>query len=222
MGETHAEIRRLQRVYQKDAVAYLNQMACSAAYHVASACSEIWLPSEGVAGSVGVILCTIDETEALEKAGMRVRYVVTGKRKADLHPGAPVTDDVLAVAQAKVDLLGQMFFEAVAESRDISPAKVEGYQAGVFVGQQVIDADLADGIAPWARFLDLTRASIRSGDNAIALPPKNPAAQALAALGAAKGGHATAKKYTPEQRSRRAKKAAKARWQAPNARARVH
>jgi len=41
---------------------------------------------------------------------------------------------------------------------------------------------------------------------------KNPAAVALSALGASKGGKARAASLTPKQRSKIAKKAAKARW----------
>lgn len=201
MGETHNEIRRLQKGYGKEVVAYLNQMACSAAYHVASACAEIWMPAEGVAGSIGVILCTIDETVALEKAGVAVRYVTTGARKADLHPGAPVTDEVLKVAQAKVDLLGDMFFEAVGSARDLSPATVKGYQAAVFVGQEAVDAGLADGLASWSKFLSLVRATA---------PAKDPAAVALGRRGGLVGGRACAEKMTPKQRFARASKAGKA------------
>ena len=42
--------------------------------------------------------------------------------------------------------------------------------------------------------------------------PKNPHAQALAKLGAAKGGKARAAKLRPEQRTEIARKAAAARW----------
>jgi hypothetical protein len=41
---------------------------------------------------------------------------------------------------------------------------------------------------------------------------KNPAAVALSALGASKGGKARAASLTPKQRSKIARKAAKARW----------
>lgn len=204
MNETHAEIRRLQRVYSKDVIAYLNQMACSAAYHVASSCSEVWMPGEGVAGSVGVILCTVDETEALDKAGVKVRYVVTGKRKADLHPGQPVTDDVLRVAQEKVDLLGGMFFSAVGAARGMSADRVEGYQAAVFVGQQAIDAKLADGLASWSKFLSLVRSTTSAG------PATTKRAEAIAR--GTKGGKARAEKLTPKRRTSIAKTAARARW----------
>ena len=43
-------------------------------------------------------------------------------------------------------------------------------------------------------------------------PKKNPAAVALAVLGASKGGHARAKALTKTKRKEIAKKAARARW----------
>jgi len=53
------------------------------------------------------------------------------------------------------------------------------------------------------------------GGTLIEQPPervKNPAAVALSKLGASKGGKARAESLTPKQRSKIAKKAAKARW----------
>lgn len=208
MGETHRAIRRLSKAYGKMICAYVDEQACSAAYHVASACSEIWLPEAGVVGSVGVILCTVDETAALDAAGIKVRYVVTGKRKADLHPGQPVTDDVLKVAQEKVDLLGAQFFEAVGKARRVSPAKIQGLQAAVFIGKDAVAAGLADVVASWDEFLSVVRSSIANNSPT---PPAEKKRAEMAALGRA-GGHARAKKLSPRARSRSAKNAAEARW----------
>lgn len=160
MGQAHRAIRRMQRETGKLVFAYVDEMACSAAYNVASACAEIWMPREAVVGSIGVILCTVDESEALEKAGVRVRYVVTGDRKADLHPGAPVTDEVLDVAQGKVDELGRHFFRAVGKARGTTPQAVRGLQAAVFQGQSAVDVGLADGVSDWPAFLDTLRAAL--------------------------------------------------------------
>lgn len=163
MGECHKSIRRMRKEYGKPIYAYADQMACSAAYNVASACDEVWTSVEGVIGSVGVILCTVDETAAMKKAGVKIRYVVTGTRKADLHPGQPVTDDVLDVAQAKVDYLGGLFFGAVAKARGVSAKHVEGLQAAVFHGPDAVKVGLADGVAGWPKFLRTVKASVASG-----------------------------------------------------------
>jgi len=169
MGECHRNLRRAQKRHGKPIFAYADEMACSAAYHLASACSEIWTSEAGHVGSVGVILCTVDETARLEKEGIAVRYLVTGERKADLHPGTAVTDDVAKVAQAKVDKLGEQFFAAVAKARGrapggkalATPKAVRALQAGVFVGDDAVSVGLADGIASWAAFLKLVKTSVR-------------------------------------------------------------
>lgn len=206
MGETHRALRRLQREYRKPIYAFADEMACSAAYHLASACAEIWTTPEGHLGSIGVILCAVDESAALDKAGVAVRYIVTGKRKADLHPGAPVTDEVIAVAQAKVDKLGRHFFRAVGRSRGdrgLNAEAAKQLQAGVFIGNDAVRVGLADGIASWDRFLSLVRDTIKPQARA-----KDPAAVAMGS----RGGRARAEKMTPEERSKSARNAINARW----------
>lgn len=156
----HRAIRELRAKYGKPVVAFVDELAASAGYGLASACDEIWLPPEGVVGSIGVILCTIDESKRLEKEGIAVRYVVTGNRKADMQPGARITDEVLAVAQEKVDELGALFFEAVGKSRGMKAEEVEVLEAAVFMGESAVAAGLADGVADWPAFLGTLRRSL--------------------------------------------------------------
>lgn len=163
MGELHRRILEMRAEHEKPVYAYAQQ-ACSAAYHLASACEEIWLPEDGEVGSVGVILCTVDESEALKKQGVAVRYVTTGERKADLHPGSPVTDDVIAVAQEKVDYLGDLFFEAVGDARGMGADAVEALQAAVFQGPAAVGAGLAEGVSPWPTFFSTIKETLASAD----------------------------------------------------------
>lgn len=160
MLAAHRALRALRQKHGKPIVSYVSEMAASAGYGLACASDEIWMPPEAVVGSIGVILCTIDESKHLEKEGIRVRYVVTGARKADLHPGAPVTDDVLQEAQAKVDALGAKFFAAVAQARGMSPEDVEALEAAVFMGETAVDVGLADGVADWEDFLGTLRGTL--------------------------------------------------------------
>lgn len=174
MPEVHTALRRLAT--QKPIYAWCQQ-ACSAAYNLASACSEVWVPEDGDVGSIGVILCTVDETARLEKEGIAVRYVVTGARKADMHPGTAITADVLREAQSKVDRLGELFFRAVGSARGLKPAYVEALEAASFLGSDAVEIGLADGVAGWADFLGYVRGSL----GATVVPPRTaqtvPAAQ---------------------------------------------
>jgi capsid assembly protease len=163
MGETHRAIRMMQKQYKKDCYAFGDELMCSAAFNIGSACREIWTTPEGHCGSVGVILCTIDETKRLEKDGVAIEYLVTGARKADLHPGTAITSDVKKVAQSKVDKLGRHFWSAVAKARAHAgldtPEKVAALQAGVFVGTDAVNVGLADGVASWKEFLRLVNSA---------------------------------------------------------------
>lgn len=171
MGETHARVRELMKAYGKPVYAFANELACSAAYSLASACREVWTTPAGHLGSVGVILGTVDESAMLDKMGIKFRYLVTGARKADLHPGQEVTEDVIKVAQAKVDKLGAQFFASVASARSKAPGgkklakpeAVRALQAGVFVGEDAVAVGLADGIASWPTFLGYVKGAVRAG-----------------------------------------------------------
>lgn len=170
MGETHKELRRLSAKYGIPIYGFSDEMACSAAYHLISSCREVWTTEAGHVGSIGVILCTRDETKALEKAGIDIRYVVSGKYKADLHPGVEITDDMLGRAQQKVDILAGQFFRRVARSRSqapggaklADPASVAALQAGVYIGKRAQKAGLVDGVASWKDFLGYVRDATRS------------------------------------------------------------
>ena len=65
--ECHRTIKRIRNTYKKPIYAYVDEMACSAAYAIASACDEIWLPETGTVGSIGVIATLLDRTKANEE-----------------------------------------------------------------------------------------------------------------------------------------------------------
>lgn len=175
MADVHRELARLASG-DKPVFAWCQQ-GCSAAYNLASACSEVWVPDDGEVGSVGVILCTIDETARLADEGVAVRYVVTGERKADLHPGTAITPEVLNVAQAKVDQLGALFFRAVGRARGLKPAYVQGLEAATFLGADAVEVGLADGVAPWTDFLAFVRGLFSATPGTPGTPMRLPVAQ---------------------------------------------
>jgi len=139
---------------------YVDEQACSAAYGLACAADEIWGPPTAEVGSVGVILPVCDVTAANEAAGVRVDLITTGARKGDGDPNKPLTDDVRAALQARVDAIGEDFFALVSARRGMSTDDVRALEAGVFVGPAAVDAGLLDGVASFAEFLAIVKASV--------------------------------------------------------------
>jgi signal peptide peptidase SppA len=158
--ETADAIRELAKASGKRLIAYSDGMAASAAYALACSADEIYVPSTGYVGSIGVITVIADQV-ALDRAmGINVSVITSGKRKADGNPHVPISDDTVSEIQRQVDSLAQIFFEAVSSSRGLSVERVRALEAGLLHGQAAIEAGLADAVLSFDELL----AMVASGD----------------------------------------------------------
>ena len=153
VGELHKSLRKMRSKSNIPLIAFVDECAASAAYAIASACDEIWLPAAGSVGSIGVIGTIVDRTAKNQHDGIRVELITTGSHKADGHPDNPITDSAITEMQRRVDELGMLFFRTVAESRHLSIDAVKAFQARVLTAKRAVKAGLADGIASWEKFL---------------------------------------------------------------------
>lgn len=149
-------VSAMRKAKTKPVVAYVDEACYSAAYALAMVADTIALPPAGGCGSVGVITCMIDVTEMNDDQGVRVEVITSGSQKADGHPDVALTDEAVARTQSRVDDLATMFFGLVAKYRGLSPDKVKSYQAGIFLGQNAVDAGLADEVMSWSDFVSAT------------------------------------------------------------------
>lgn len=160
----HRKLKKLRKKYDVPIYAYANETCASAAYEIACAADEIWLPDTGTVGSIGVIATMFDRTEQNKKIGLNIELVTSGERKADGHADRPITDDIRARMQARVYKLANVFWSVVAESRGTNVKSVAALEAGVFTGQDAVDVGIADGVAGWDRFLRLVRNALDAQD----------------------------------------------------------
>lgn len=156
----HRRIRTLRKQYNIPIYAYANETTASAAYEIACAADEIWLPDTGTVGSIGVIATMFDRTKANDKDGLLVELVTSGEQKADGHADREITDDIRDRMQARVYKLANVFWGVVASSRNMTVRQVAALEAGVFTGQDAVDVGIADGIAGYERFLRFVRQSV--------------------------------------------------------------
>ncbi len=154
LNETVFALRRMAMAAGIPLIAYVDELAASAAYALACACSEIILPPSAIAGSIGVISGMYDQTAADEKMGVRFVTLKSGARKDDGHPHVPLSDAALNAEQRRVDRLAKQFFAIVASARPLTAAEVEGYQAGIFLGKEVVTKGLADALMGWDEMID--------------------------------------------------------------------
>ncbi len=127
--------------------AIVDDMAASAAYWLASACSRITVSRTGTTGSIGVLGFRADVTRALDMAGVDVTTLQYGEQKTDTLPTTKLTRAARDRLQAEVDQMGDLFVEAVARNRALRVQAVRDTQAGTFLGREGVRAGLADAVA---------------------------------------------------------------------------
>lgn len=157
------KIRALSAV--KPVVAVVNDVAASAAYGIASAATEIVISPTSFVGSIGVVMVHMDHSGEMEKKGVKSTIFQGGRHKTDGHPFGPLSGDVKASLQMKVDTLYESFVEAVAEGRGARLDAAAAYktEAEIFIGAKAIELGLADRMGTFDAVLDELKTNARSG-----------------------------------------------------------
>ena len=140
------QVRRLSA--QKPVTAFINDMAASAAYGIASAAHEIVVSPTSIVGSIGVVLTHMDRSAEMAKKGVKATLIYAGAHKVDGHPFGPLSESVQADLQAEVMTFYDQFVGLVARGRTgLTEAAIRGTEARTFIGQDTIARGLADRIA---------------------------------------------------------------------------
>jgi len=125
---------------KKPIVAYVDGMAASAAYWIASAADEIVTDATGILGSIGVI-ATVPNPSARSVKEISFVSSQSPKKRPD-----PTTESGKDQMQNLVDRLADVFVGTVARNRDVNAETVltRFGQGDVCVGTHAVHAGLAD------------------------------------------------------------------------------
>ena len=100
--------------------AYADGLTASAAYWLASATGRVYAPATAQVGSVGVISEMRNISGFLDKMGVSITYIASGKWKAAGNPVEKLTPEQTAYFQERVDALHDVFKADVARHMGIS------------------------------------------------------------------------------------------------------
>jgi len=134
---------------KKEIIAVVKDLAASAGYWIASACSKIILASEtAMVGSIGVVMCHKDFSEAEKKEGVITTEIYAGKYKRLTSNYKPLSEEGKDNLQKKVDYLYSIFLQDVVKYRnkDIDYVLENMADGKVFIGKQAVSSQLVDGI----------------------------------------------------------------------------
>lgn len=131
---------------RKTIIAHVNDLAASAAYGLASACSEVHITRSSCVGSIGTVSARIDATKWDKELGVKWNFIHAGKRKTDFNPHVEMLDEERVVIQKTVDHFNDMFVSMISRNRGISEEEIKKLEAGVCWGEEGIRAKLADSL----------------------------------------------------------------------------
>jgi len=151
----------------KPIIAIVDEAAFSAAYAIASAADEVYLPATAQVGSIGVIAIHVDQSGYDKNWGFRYTAIYAGDRKNDFNPHEPLKADGKEVLQAHVDKLYGMLTAVIARNRHMTQAAVIATQAGFYMGAAAVEVGLADGTLSVRDII--TKMSSSKGDMAMNL-----------------------------------------------------
>lgn len=144
LGEAAVRMRAAAVRSGKPVVAYVDELAASAGYWLATVADEIHLPESAGVGSVGTYTLHVDHTGELAQAGLGVEVIGSPDGKGPTI--GPLSDVKRAELQGEIDTAAKRFFQAVGERRGLSPEAVKGWDAKVFYGSEAVAMGAADRV----------------------------------------------------------------------------
>lgn len=143
--EAAAHIRAVSA--KKRVVAYVDSLAASAAYALASGAAEIVATPSATLGSIGVVYMHLDRSQAVKDKGFKPTFLHAGAFKIDGNSMQPLPDDARARIQDQIDQVYALFLDTIGQLRPaLGRDGARKTEAGKFFGQRAVEAGLADRI----------------------------------------------------------------------------
>jgi len=129
----------------KPVVASMGDVAASGGYYVAMPASAIVAQPGTLTGSIGVVVGKFALGGTMEKLGVGIEGVESGKYAGMLSPVRPFTAEERARVMEQMQATYDIFVEKVADARASTPEKIDAIAQGrVWTGRQARDLGLVD------------------------------------------------------------------------------
>jgi protease-4 len=142
--EMYQELRKV-RDGGKPVVVSMGGLAASGGYYVACGGSRLVANRGTLTGSIGVISEFLQLREAMDKLGIDVKIVKSGRLKDAGAPTRPMTPVDEKYFQSLIDDVHRQFIDVVRDERKLPEEKVVALADGrVFTGEQAVKEGLVD------------------------------------------------------------------------------
>lgn len=141
-------LKVLKEKYPKPIIASFRSMAASGGYYISMIADKIYANESTLTGSIGVISQFINLSGLMDKYGVKMYTVKSGRNKDSLSPFREPREDELEYWQNMTREFVEQFINVVEESRGdkIKGNRDEIFDGRVFSGKMALEIGLIDSI----------------------------------------------------------------------------
>ncbi len=141
-----ARIRRLAAEKELPVYGFVEDVAASGGYWLATAADEIYADDNSILGSIGVISGGFGFHELLKTYGVERRVHTAGKSKSMMDPFQPEKAEDVARLKKILEAIHQNFITQVQARRGEKLSDENLFTGEIWLGQQAVENGLIDGI----------------------------------------------------------------------------
>jgi len=141
------ELAVVIRKIKKPTIANIKSYATSGAYWIASSCDKIVADELSAVGSIGVLDIRPDLSDFLQKFGIKIDLISSGRFKGQGFPFQKQEKEEEKIIKEQVQLIYDNFYKSVEEKRKFNKAMLSDIKEGkIFYGKEALEAGLIDKI----------------------------------------------------------------------------
>lgn len=122
---------------------YISEIGCSSGYMLACLGERIYASMGAMTGSIGAVKMILDDSQKLEKEGIKRHVITSGHEKA---MSFPVKEEQLDSVQKDVNVVADTFFQMVSDSRGIDVGMIKAWEGKTFTAEDALNIKVIDGI----------------------------------------------------------------------------
>lgn len=143
-----ARIRRLSQEHDTPVHAFVEDVAASGGYWLASSADYIWADDSSVLGSIGVIAAGFGFAELIQRHGIERRVHTAGRSKSMMDPFKPETPEDIERLNRLLGPIHEAFKDQIRARRGSRLTTDRDLFTGdIWTGREAVELGLADGIA---------------------------------------------------------------------------
>jgi signal peptide peptidase SppA len=138
----------LSRQHKVKVLAFIEDVAASGGYWIASSADEIYADRSSIVGSIGVLAAGFGFVDAMNRLGIERRVYTAGENKVILDPFQPEKpEDVKRLQDLQADI-HEAFKDAVRERRGgkLREGEPELFSGAFWTGRKALEFGLIDGL----------------------------------------------------------------------------